>query len=454
MGMQSSNNGTVEVKFNADQTAALATITPPGPGGDSVTVTEVRDHLKQLGVLYGIRDRAIRNAIHYAEDTDMIAANVVVALGALPEDGTNAHIQYRMPVDLLSQPPPKHPSGLPMPNWFALNPQKMVKAGQELASIVPAQPGVPGRTLTWPIQSIAPNPGLPANVSAGLNVRLVEATSLVAMSDGYAWLSGNTVNVQPLEMIESDMKGEYTSSLGLVVRGNAIKAEIRTDGFVAIEGAAVACRIRANEDIIISYAENCEFATPGSVYVLKGLKNCQVIARGRVQAISGSLLAGGNLRAYEGLEVDELGSEDSAETEVYTGRDHFTDLRNREIQAELSDCEENIAKITLALKPFTGHTSIASLGERKRSSLHQLQLQKRTLDWRINQLHTERRHLSFLRHEIGPGIITASGAVRPGVNIKIGNAAFRVETALNKVRFLQTPDGSAVDVQSLLESAA
>src|SRR5438477_10779485 len=80
-------NGTIELKFNEERTQALVTIYPSVCGGSPVDVTEVKARLKSLGVIYGVRDHAILEAIRYAENTGMVAANVVVAQGTLPQDG-------------------------------------------------------------------------------------------------------------------------------------------------------------------------------------------------------------------------------------------------------------------------------------------------------------------------------------------------------------------------------
>lgn len=447
-------NGTLELKLNEERTLALATIYPAKNGGEPVTVTETRDRLKTMGVTYGIRDHSIRDAIHYAEDTHMIAANVVVAQGAVPKDGKDARVQYQLPAELLSTPLPKHPDGFAIPDWFALDPLKIVAAGQELASIVPAQPGIPGRTLTWPIKAVAAKSGKPANVRAGANVQMLEATRLVAACDGYACLAGDTLVVYALRVVEEDVYGEHTYSSGLVVRANAVQARIRTESFVAIEGAAVASRIRADEDIIIAYAENCEIATAGSLYVLKGLKNCRVTARKKLIVREGARIVGGAILACGGVDADDVGCDAFTVTEIQTGKDHFSELRNHEIQEELSACETNIKRISKALQPFATHTSHVTLSDEKRVMLHKLQLQKRNLDVRISQLHTERRSLTFMRNGNAPSTISIAGTVWPGVCIHIGGAVTQIENAMSGVRFQQAANGKSIEIYSLLESAA
>ena len=447
------DNGKFEVTLNEDRTVAFATIYPPR-GGESATVAEVRRSLTSIGVAYGINDHAIREAILASESKDRTISNVMVAEGEPSVDGKDAEVEFTIPIEVLSMPLPPHPSLLPIPDWFALDERKLVTRGQQLALISREDAGTAGRTLTWPIKTIPPRPGKPASIIAGDHVHEVENVGLVASCDGYACLAGEILTIYPVQVFDKDLRGEQSGLLGVVVRGHAIQADIRTSSVVAIKGVAVACKIRADEDIIISYAENCEIATAGSVYVLQGLKNCTIVARTRVVACGGAVIQGGTVKAGAGLDAVELGSQTENHTTIITGSDHFSVIRSREIQEELSECEANFSRITHALQPFTAHNGSVGLSDAKREMLHKLQLQKRTLDLRINQLHTERRLVSLLRHEISEGKVNATGVVWPGVSIDIRDLKLQIDASISNVRFQRASNGKSIEVISLLESAA
>jgi uncharacterized protein (DUF342 family) len=446
-------NGTFELKFNDERTLALATIYPSRDGGEPVNVLEVRHRLRALGVSYGIRDLAIREAIHTAEDTHMAATNVVVAQGTVPVDGADASVHYHLPVLPLGIPPPAVIEGTCIPDWLSVRSDKIVRAGQEIAYIVPATPGTPGRTLTWPVHTIPPKPGMPASACAGKNVALVESTRLMAETDGYACLHEDTLTVIPMTIQEGDAGNDITSSGGIVVRANAVLARLRSGGFIAVGGAAVACRLRADDDVIITYAENCEIVTAGSLYVHKGLKNCRVVARKKLIMAPGASLVGGSSEAGEGIETRSIGSEQAAETEVRCGRDFFSDLRILEIQEELTACEANIKRISQTLRRFSGHTSMAVLSDDRRALLHKLQVQNRNLDLRMSELHTERRAISFIRNEKCTGVVEAAGTVWPGVLIEIGGVTTRIEEPVSSVRFQQSASGKSLDAVPIPRAA-
>src|ERR1051326_5845772 len=167
-------NGSMELKFNEDRTQALLTVHPALGDGDAVTLEEVLTRLKKMGVSYGIREAAIVEALRFTQEKAIDCVDRVVAQGALPVDGKDAKVSFLMPMDTLSKPLPKRSDASHLIDWFSLDPEKMVKADQELAAIVPAQSGTPGKTLTWPVQSVACRPGKPAAVSIGQGVRAVE----------------------------------------------------------------------------------------------------------------------------------------------------------------------------------------------------------------------------------------------------------------------------------------
>jgi hypothetical protein len=448
-------NGFLEIKFNDDRTQAIATIQPPAPGGEAVTASEILERLKSMGVTYGVREQAILDAIHKVLETHQQVGGVVVAQGAIPTDGLDAKVRYRLPIELLSQPLPKLPDAAGLPDWFSLDPAKMVKADEELAAIIPPQPGTPGKTLTWPIQAIAPKPGKPAALSAGANVRVsTDGTRLSAALDGYACLQGEQLTIHALRILPDSVDGgAHSFAAGAVFQGDVQNAQVRVGTFAAIRGKARDVTIRAHGDVILHRAENCNIIAGGCVYVLETLANCQVNTRKKVIALRAARIVGGDLCATEGVEAVLLGAEDFTATEVICGVDRLTPLRSEEIEEELAACETNIARISQVLRPFAAQTAHETLPDDKRRLLSTLQAQKRSQEARINDLHNERRSLSILSKETPPGLVVVTGTVYPGVWIGIGKTAIQIETALEGVRFTEGAGGKRVEVDLLQQAA-
>jgi uncharacterized protein len=437
-------NGYLEIKFNEDRTQALATIYPPSPDGVAVYADEVVERLKGMGVTYGVREQAIRDAIRYVAETAMAAAHVVVAQGAVPQAGQDARVHYSFPLDLLSKPLPKRSDGVT--DWFSIDPGKLVTAGKEIATIVPAQPGTPGKTLTWPIQTIAAPSGKPVPLHAGQNVRLSDdGLRMLANADGYICLHNDTLNLTPLRIVtENLMGGEHSYPSGAVLMECAQNASIRTGGILAIRGVVKGCRLRADGDVFLQYAEDCEIITTGNVYVTRGLKNCAVNSRKQLRALESAHLMGGTLCASTGVSAVELGTPDFTMTEVQVGIDRFSEVRACEIEEEIAACEANIARIRLTLKPFASLTVHTNLPDDKRALVQKLQEQQKTQEARINILHNERRALAIAAKEKIAAEVTVSKTAHPGVLIGINKAAFQVESPLAGVRFIEDVSGKSV----------
>src|SRR5262249_841740 len=150
--------------------------------------------------------------------------------------------------------------------WFALDPLKMVKADEELAAIIPAQPGVPGKTLTWPIQAIVPKPGKPCALNAGQNVSVSDdGLHLYAMQDGYGCLEGVQLVDYALRLIEFNVVGgTHNFPTGGVFHGNLQQVQMRVGGVTAVKGLAVGCHLRVHGDLYLRYAEQCTCIATGN----------------------------------------------------------------------------------------------------------------------------------------------------------------------------------------------
>lgn len=454
MAQEFLRNGRMELKFNEDRTQALLTVHPAEGGGASVDPVEVLERLNGMGVKYGIREQAILEAIHYADETKMAAVHVVVAQGVLPQDGVDARINYCLPLDVLTQPMPKRNDGSGQIDWFALPPEKRVKADQELAVIIPAQQGSAGKTLTWPIQVIAPKPGKPPQISAGANVRSLDGgLKLVAAQDGCVVLHGEQLRVHALkQMTEIVQGGEHVFSHGAVFLNSVLQAQITAE-FVAIRGRAMRTRIRTSGDVYIIQADHCEIIAAGDVYVAEGLSHCNVITRKKLLLQPSSTLVGGVVYATEGISAGNVGSDDFTETELHVGVDRFSEVRIQEIQEELATCDANIRRISQALKPFVTVTAHAALPEAKRTLLQTLQAQQRSQELHIKELHNERRTLSIAAKEKHASTVTVVGTAYPGVWIGVGSAATQIESPLEQMRFVEGLGGKSVMGEPLQEAA-
>ncbi len=446
-------DGVIELKFNEERTQALITIHPAGPGGKAVTAVQIVERLKAAGVTYGIREPAILEAVHLV-DSSSRATTFMAAQGIIPKDGIDAVIHYRIPQDILSRKVPKNSFGLP--DWFKLDEERFVKAEDELAAIVPPQHGIPGKTINPPVKIIQPKDGKPASLSAGAHVRYSDdALKLFAEQDGFLYLNGEQLSMYALRKSSIPViGGSHSYPWGALFMEGVQDAILEINDFLAVRGVMKICRLRVHGDLFVQNAVGCEIAVTGSIYLYKTLHSCQIITCRRLVSDVGSAIIGGSIYAMETVEVDRIGSPTFAETEVFTGADSFSPVRVKEIEKELSACEENKKRIMLAIKPFTGHKVHAALGEEKRGLLEKLYLQQRTLENRVQFLHGEKRRLTVeCRIASQDASITARVVAHPGVWIGIGKAAMQVETDTQEARFVEDQYRKTVVARRLPKAA-
>ncbi len=448
-------NGSLEIKFNEDRTQVIVNVYPASAGGESITTSEILDRLKSMGVTYGIREQAIRDAIHAADDSNQAVTGIIVAQGGIPKDGEDAKIKYNISHGVLLKPLPKRTDSSGHTEWFALDPAKMVKADDELASILPAQPGTPGKTLTWPIQAITPKPGKPSALNAGQNVRMSDdGLHIYAAQDGYVCLHGEQIIVHALRVFPGSITGQaLNSATGLVVRGNIENCQVNLGGFLAVKGSVNGCKIRCMGDIYLNDAVECDIACDGNVIVYGKLINCTINTCKKLLGFDSSVIVGGQISASEGVETAILGADDFTATNVVVGINNMIQLKGKEIEEEMNACEMNITRISSALKPFTTLSGQEAITEDKRQLVTKLQSQKRSQDTRIKELHNEKRGLAIAAKEHIVSHVTVAKTVYPGVMITIRNGAAQIETTMEMVKFIEGPGGKSVDMEMLRKAA-
>ncbi len=445
-------NGSLELKFNADRSQVLATIHPPRGGGKDITAADVADRLKGMGVTYGIRDSAIRDAVHTVSETST-AATVVAAQGVLPQDGTDGSVKFLVDLSAISQPIPRHWSGLP--DYSTIGPARMASAGTELAHIVLPHNGTPGKTLTLPIQPIPPKPVKAAPITVGDNVSVSDdRTRLTAREAGAVIYHAEKLSVEPLNLVDEAINGgSYRYTGAVCLKADTTGASISASGFVYACTHIRGCRIRARGDVFINDATDCTIIADGNIYLTSRLENCEVNTPGRLLGTPASIVVGGSISATNGCEAGTVGSDSFVITEINAGVDSFSSVRLRELEEDLCSAEENVKRIQLVLRPFGNVTTHASLPEDKKQLVQRLQEQAHAQESRIREIHSEKRLLAIGSRANTNVNLVFKGTVYPAVWLRIGTAATQIESPVTASAFTRSAGGKSVLATPLQEAA-
>jgi len=330
--VQASVDGSFWVFFNEDKTQAMLLVAPPQGDGNPVKVADVVRALEEMGVAYGIDQQAIRETIERATNLAN-KVQAVVAQGVLPVHGTDAKVNYRVPEEAVLRPLPYLPDG--SIDYLQMDPARYVQAGQLIATVVPAQHGRPGRTLTFPPQTVPQRPGKEANLRAGDNVTASEDNlQFTAEAAGYVYLSGEKLCVLPAIPVAEDIRTPCQFAASLVLKGNLLAgAQVRVQGDAAIGGRCEEAALNVRGTCYLPHgAQRSEIAADGNVLLGSGVQDCTISTRRRVIAFSESAsIAGGRIVAFEGIEAYTIGTPAWTPTEVVAGVDMLGDERLFEI---------------------------------------------------------------------------------------------------------------------------
>lgn len=433
----------VELTFSRDRTQVHGTFHPARNGGRPLAAQQVVQRLKAMGVVYGIRDHEIIEAIHESELLERSIPNVLVAQGVLPEHGTDAVVNWYVDYGVCSRQPPTRPDG--KVDLFALEPERFVTAGQQICSVVPAHPGAPGKTLTAPIQPAPQLPGREAGLVAGPGVTASQdLTHFCATTSGYLEIRQDRIMVHPLVRIAGDLDTDLTVPGGLVVAGSMRRGgRIRAAGPVAIAGVAAAVIIRTTGDVFLNRGARCTIAADGDLIVAGGLTNSRVDVRGRVIAEEGSALCGGTISALHGVVAYDIGGEEHVSTRVVTGVDTLSQVRLEEIDEELRTCQYNIERISRSLRPHIV-SNPAALSPERRALVQRLMEQRETMEDRIRELHGQKRTWSLESKVHARGPVVVRGTIYPGVALTLGGASCAIEQPASQVCYGESDDGKTV----------
>ena len=453
--MASPHDGYIEIKFNKDKSQALASIYPPYEKGVAITLDSCLHKLRIMGIGFGLCEGALADAVQQVGATRKPVVEFVIAQGVVPQNGEDAQIRYRLPRDLVSMPLPRNVDDPTMIDWFSLDPRKMVRANSEIATLVPATLGSHGKTVTWPIQVIHAQPGRNAGLFAGTGIRSSDdGLRLYAIYDGYLSQQGEQLTVLPIQCYENPIsQQEINRPGGIVSLQEVVHSQLKANGIIAVKGISIFSRLRAKGDIFIQQAQNCQIIASGNVYVLGGLRECEVIAGQKIIASKNAVLQGGHLSGTLGIEAESLGDAMQSPMEIYIGTDQYLQIRNIEIEEEITEAEASIARIRQAIKPFQTISANATMTEDRRAILTQLQKQQRSHQQHVTTLHSERRQLQFALKQKIAGTLSVSENLYPNVWITLGKGRGRIERPMKNVRLAGDSASTHQHVETQLAAA-
>jgi uncharacterized protein (DUF342 family) len=338
----------------------------PRQQGSMMTRGELNGYLAATSVKEGLDEDALNTfAVNAAAGQSL--RNVVVAIGIPPINGIDGRLSYSVQpsVPVQSDGDEKEDIDLHQVQTF-IN----VMQGDEIARIIPPEPGAAGRGVTG--ENLQQLPGKPLVLKIGKNISAEDnGERLVSTAAGRVCLVSGEISVEEEYVVAGDVnfrvgsivfngvvevRGDVlddfgvNAAKGLRVTGNIGNCTITSGGDIAICGmdgqgkGTIVCGGGIKAQFIHDSIIECA----GDLIVEVELHNCIVKTLGRIIVNKGAI-AGGSYTALGGIEAKKIGSPASVRTTLTVGVDYHDAEELERLLDELAKNHKQIGQ-TSSLK--------------------------------------------------------------------------------------------------------
>jgi uncharacterized protein (DUF342 family) len=365
--------GDFTIDVSEDEMQALLTVEPPLGGARAVSSDEVVDKCRSMGIVYGLREDAIREAVEKADNEKTTVENVLIAEGENPVNGKDSSFEFKVRLASGSKFEIKEDGRTDFKEYDLIT---RIKEGDLVAVMKKAGEGVKdGKTVKDVL--LPAKKGHDVDVSPGKNIRFEEREGTIyyySQAAGQLLTDGHHFSVEPLMVINGDVgtktgnidfdgsvliKGNVNDSFrvragkDITIQGNVGSAFVYSDGTITVRNGVIGKYkglVTAKGDIILKFAENSNIQSHGDIIIHRAVLNCKLIAGGKIVSTQEKgQVVGGDIKAQKGLEVKMLGNESENKMNVYVGTDFFLESQISEIKEKMGKYEGSLAKLKLLL---------------------------------------------------------------------------------------------------------
>jgi uncharacterized protein (DUF342 family) len=458
----------LRITISDDKMKGYLGFTPSRGTGSSIDVQEVRSRIQEAGIVRGLDEGRLVKAL------DIIArgkalSNVLIAQGKRPEPGTEELVTFHIRL-ATGKAVTLRADGTA--DFRTQDRITHVGKGVHLATVRP--PPLEGLD-SWDItgKPVPPPPGSLNSLQAGRGVSAVRQTDgslkFYAETDGELVRDGSLIAVQQIHTIEGDVdmgsgnvnfpgivrvKGSVQAGFRVLAAGD-IEVEETVEAAVlssersiligqGIKGDGKAV-LRAKKSIVAPFAEQAVLLAAENVHLKGACLRCQVKCNGKLLLDSekGNLV-GGEVRARQGIVVQNLGSPAGIRTQVWFGQDYLVkDQIDRE-EAEVTTFAKRVEELDAEMKNFQRE---ALAGRQVDSAaLSHMRAEKAQLLNAIEQrkLRLIGLHDTFNMHS--PSEIFVRGTLFPGAVIESHGRRWETRTEKNMITlFFDQVQGKIVE---------
>ncbi len=426
-------NGDAEVVISEDRMKAYLTVYPPLGAGEPVTVQAIEKAIDEAGVKKGIKEEVLKKAIEIAEEGRGVD-KLLFAEGKLPRHDEAKkpvfHVQFATGKRVRIREDGKA-------DYKNTDLITVVEKDQLLAEVDATEiEKEDGWDVTGSVLPAAKS--VQTLLTAGKNVRTEEEGKLVkyyAEKDGELKYERNTLEVIEVHSVEGNagletgnikfsgsvvIKGSVLDGIKVIAGGDVVVGEnvqaalVSADGEIVVKGGVKGANkgiLRAKKGIEASFLEQALVLSVGDVNVHGSCLRCTVKCNSKLLLDSdkGNLI-GGSVKARKGIEVQNLGSESWAKTQVSFGQDYIVEDQIQLETRELEKLKKKIAMLDTAVRKLERSGSKEKIDVLRKEKVVALKMLERR-SHRIFALKEK-----FEEHT--PSEVVVRGNLYPGVKIE------------------------------------
>jgi uncharacterized protein (DUF342 family) len=323
-------------------------------GDLKITSRELEQYISSQGIHFGIQSDTLY-LISQSPQEFFFTQNVI-AIGIPPIEGKDGYVKvlYGESSNQERRPMEREDGSV---DYREVTQLANVKAGQLIAERVPAQEGIPGKTVTGEV--ISPKNGKDAHFKIGKNVVInPEKIAMYAAIDGLVTMTDKEkLNVFPVYEVNGDVDyniGNIDFVGTVVIRGNILTgfrvkasgdirvtggiegAEVESDGSIEISGGIIGSNkgfVKAGRNIRCSFIQEGNAYAGEDILVTQSIMHSNVRAGRSVKCLGAKgLIVGGLIQAGDLVTARMIGNSMSTATVIEVGvrpelRQELNDLR-------------------------------------------------------------------------------------------------------------------------------
>lgn len=451
--MEDANSKAVDTKYvvsvAADTLTAWLTVSPPENGGAALDPAMARAALEKAGVVFGIEEPAIANALGSA-----LGSQTEVAHGTPPQQGTDGWLE---PLVAVNQQRHANAEECARVDFRDRGMTPSVNPGDALMRRHPPVAGAAGQGVTGKELPVAPAKnakfairlqGVEVDPAAPDLLRAAIAGQPILMHDGITvepilrfeaidMASGNIEFIGSVEIRGDVQNGMRVKAGGDITVGGIVEsAELIAGGDIIVKGGVIghspqehkggerldAARLAAKGSIKARYLENCIVLAEQNVVVDEAMIQCDVTAIDQVVVGQGrgkGSIVGGFVRATEKVSAGVLGGPGSSQTRVFVGVNPLLQRAIEEHRQHLDAKLKENGDLTKVLKLLATRPDKREIADKARLTL-------KKVNEEIAEILSEERALKSQLEVADLAKIVVTGCVHGGVMAAIGKKSMFV----------------------------